>query len=59
MEELDLRRILSANIKLYRHRREWSQIKVYNDMTISLEQSVGQTMKKSLENVFKQYLSQI
>jgi transcriptional regulator with XRE-family HTH domain len=125
MEELDLRRVLSANIKLYRNRREWSQIKLaekldistnfladietgkswvssltlvklanvldievfelfkpvqgigdpaneeasaefkelltrlYNDMTISLEQSVSQTMKKSIENVFRQYFSQI
>jgi transcriptional regulator with XRE-family HTH domain len=35
MEERDLRRILSANIKLYRNRREWSQVKLAEKLNIS------------------------
>jgi transcriptional regulator with XRE-family HTH domain len=35
MEDHELRRILSANIKLYRNRREWSQVKLAEKLDIS------------------------
>jgi transcriptional regulator with XRE-family HTH domain len=35
MEDQELRRILSANIKLYRTRREWSQVKLAEKLDIS------------------------
>ncbi|GHU98107.1 hypothetical protein FACS189483_05690 [Spirochaetia bacterium] len=35
MEDQELRRILSANIKLYRNRREWSQVKLAEKLDIS------------------------
>jgi transcriptional regulator with XRE-family HTH domain len=35
MEDRELRRILSANIKLYRGRREWSQVKLAEKLEIS------------------------
>jgi transcriptional regulator with XRE-family HTH domain len=35
MEELELRRILSANIKRYRGLREWTQVKLAEKLDIS------------------------
>ncbi|GMO54364.1 MAG: hypothetical protein Ta2G_13320 [Termitinemataceae bacterium] len=35
MEECELRKTLSANIKLYRSRKEWSQVKLADKLDIS------------------------